>query len=172
MRHPGARWIAAVAAVLAAQTLSWLVAPVMVVPPMASAIGLFAVVVASVLLVGAATPPLPPKARAWLVLPALVIGGLAALERTATDLGSALAVSASLLFGGSLVGGVVGARIQHPSHVMVVAYVSSIADVFSVFSERGLSAQVVQSEQLLSVLAISWPIPGSGVLFAVNTCWA
>ena len=44
---------------------------------------------------------------------------------------------------------------------------SSLADVFSVFSARGVSAQVVESERLLSVLAISWPMPGSGELMPV-----
>lgn len=167
MSRPAARWAVAIAAVLAVQALSWLVAPMVAVPPVIGASVVFGLVAGGVLLVGSAVPAFGMRALAWVVLPALLIAGLATMERSANDLLGAAAVAAALLGGGSLVGGVIGGRIQHASHLLVVAYVSSLADVFSVFSDRGVSAQVVASERLLSVLAISWPMPGSGELMPV-----
>jgi hypothetical protein len=55
----------------------------------------------------------------------------------------------------------VGARVQHAGHLGVVAYVSSIADLTSVFHESGPSAQILESAPTLAVLAVGAPMPGT-----------
>src|SRR5690606_36203541 len=49
-----------------------------------------------------------------------------------------------------------------PSHLLVATYVSSIADVLSLWSSSGPTSYVVSNEPLLSLVAISWPVFGDG----------
>lgn len=77
--------------------------------------------------------------------------------------GAAL-VAVSLLGAGALLGAAIGARIEHAGHLGVVALVSSVFDVASVFSQSGPSAQIAQSEAWLSVLALSFPMAGSDAI--------
>lgn len=158
------RWLATIGAVAAAQGLSWLVAAQVPVAPVTGAVLAFAMVCAGVVAVAWATPAFGLRALAWLVLPALALGAVASLGERATGIGFAMLVAAALLAAGTLAGGAVGARIQHPSHVLVAACASSIADLFSVLSPSGVSAQVIESEQLLALVAISWPILGDGAV--------
>lgn len=163
----GVRWAAAIGAVVVVQILCWLLAPAVTLPTVLAASLVFALVAGGVIAVGAVAPAFGVRALAWTVVPALLLGAVVTLGRPPGGILAAILVAGSLLAGGSLVGGVIGSRIEHVSHLLVVAYVSSLADVFSVFSARGVSAQVVESERLLSVLAISWPMPGSGELMPV-----
>ncbi|HKU36952.1 MAG TPA: hypothetical protein VJR89_02360 [Polyangiales bacterium] len=73
----------------------------------------------------------------------------------------ALAVAIALWAGGSALGALVGARIEHPGHLLFVALASSLADLFSVLSPSGPSAAIAQSEIALSLAAVSWPMLGS-----------
>lgn len=73
----------------------------------------------------------------------------------------ALAVSLALLGAGSSLGAAVGARIEHPGHLLFVALASSLADLFSVVSPTGPSAAIARSELALSLAAVSWPMLGT-----------
>jgi hypothetical protein len=58
-------------------------------------------------------------------------------------------------------GGLIGERVEHPSHLLPAAAVAAAADVASVASSWGPSAAIASSERALSVLAISFPVIGT-----------
>lgn len=162
--RPALRWLAAigwaevllVGAYRAAGSIS-------LQPVLAFAIG-FSVVVGTSLLCAARCPPAGKQALAWLALPA---AGLLLLQSDPPgELEQAMTVTACLLFGGTLLGAVVGGAIEHPGHLVFVAIVSAAADVFSVFHPSGPSAAVAQSETALSVLALPWPMLGTPAIEA------
>lgn len=159
-----ARWLATLAGVVALSWTTWLVAPHVPVAPVAGAALAFALVCAAALASAWSAPPFGLRALGWLVVPVLAVGVVASMGDRAQGIGVACVVLAALLGGGTLAGAAIGARIQHPSHLLVAAYASSAADVFSVLSPSGPSAQVVESEQLLSLLAMSWAIPGTAAI--------
>jgi hypothetical protein len=72
-----------------------------------------------------------------------------------------LSVLVGLLLVGSSIGAWVGARIQHPAHVMFVALVSGIADTLSVTQPGGVSATIVEHPHALALLALPWPMLGT-----------
>lgn len=116
-----------------------------------------------VLVVMAASATAPPLHGAtWLVLPATIGGlvGIGALRETLPWPAISLLVAGALLGGGSLLGASIGNRVEHPSHLLVAAYVASIADLLSVLTAWGVSAQILQSESLLPLFAVSWAIVG------------
>jgi hypothetical protein len=78
----------------------------------------------------------------------------------------ALAVSIALLAAGSALGALVGTRIEHAGHLLFVALASALADVFSVTSPEGPSAAISKSDAALRVLAVSWPMIGTGSIEA------
>lgn len=171
----GARWVAALGACVVAFALAALIAPLVPVDPTASpaaALGAFtfgfAAVSAASLAAGATIGPRSPRALAIWAPVALVLGGLAWAEvparAGALGIVASAAVMLALLAGGSVAGGVVGGRIQHPGHLSVVAVVSSLADVWSVLSPQGPSAAALQSEPLLSVLALPFPMLGTDAI--------
>jgi hypothetical protein len=61
----------------------------------------------------------------------------------------------------ALFGSQVGRRIEHPSHLLAASLVASAADLYSVFSPAGPTAQIVRSPHALSLLAISAPVIGT-----------
>lgn len=129
--------------------------------------GVAMIAVVAAVLAAAATAPTLPKARAaWLLLPVVALVALGVLGG-ASELGSA-AVALSLLLGaGGLTGALVGGHIPAFGHLVVVAYVSTLADLYSVLAPTGPSAQIVESEAALSVLALSWAVPGMAGLAPV-----
>jgi hypothetical protein len=132
-------------------------------PVLAFVIG-FGAVVGTSLLCAARCPLAGPRLLAWLALPA---AGLIALQlHSPGELEQAMGVTACLLFGGTLLGTIVGGAIEHPGHLVFVAIVSAAADVFSVFHPSGPSAAVAQSEAALSVLALPWPMLGTRAIEA------
>lgn len=129
-------------------------------------------VVAAVLGTCATAPTLPKSRASLLLLPlaalvALAVFEVAVFEVGASMLGPAAVVLALLLGAGSLAGALVGGHIPSFGYLVVVAYVSTLADLYSVLAPSGPSAQIVQSEAALSVLALSWPIPGMEGLLPV-----
>jgi len=156
----GSCWLAAIGGVACALVASGLIAPNVPVLPALGALLAFACVCAAVIVVAVVTPALPVRALAWLVLPVVALAAVA-LGADARGIGWAALVAVALLSGGTLAGGVIGARIQHPSHLLAVAVASSLADVFSVLSPRGVTAQVVESERWIAILAVSWPVFGT-----------
>ena len=134
------------------------------VPPLAAFVVGFGCVVGSALGVAAATPRPTPRSMLWL-LPAFAVPvGLRIYEVAYGPVSaslSAVLVAGSLLAFGSLVGGMVGSRIEHPGHLLFVAVVSSLADTFSVAAPDGPSAAIASSEVALSLLAVSFPMLGT-----------
>jgi hypothetical protein len=114
-----------------------------------------------VLVIGAVAPAPDVKTVPWAVLPLAVLAAIAYVQ-PAPSLPVVAAVTLALLLGGTFVGGLVGGRIQRAGHLMVVAYVSAVADLYSVFAPSGPSGHVAESERLLSVLAVPWPLPTRG----------
>lgn len=117
-------------------------------------------VVAVVLGSASAAPALGRRAALWIAVPcaALLVVGVTGVA--ASSVASVVFVTLCLLAVGCLLGAFVGSRIQHPGHLVVVAYVSSLADLYSVLTPSAPSARIVHSKALLSVLALSWPTPG------------
>lgn len=71
------------------------------------------------------------------------------------------AVTASLLALGALAGGYIGGLLRHPGMLLVVAYVASVGDCFSVYHPHGLTHAILQDARALSLLALSFPALGS-----------
>ena len=140
-----------------------LVGPGIRVGPIVAYVAAFVAVSASALLV-AMLAPVMTSAR-WLVVAALGaalaagagMGGIA----SRAPLAAAAAVTVALLAAGSVVGGLVGGRLQDAGHLVVVAVISLCVDAFSVLHQAGPSAHVAHDEQLLSVLALPWPMLGT-----------
>jgi hypothetical protein len=77
---------------------------------------------------------------------------------------SAMLVTAALLFGGTLLGAVVGGAVEHPGQLLFVAIVSSAADIASVVHPSGPSAVLAQAPAALALFALPWPMLGSPAL--------
>jgi hypothetical protein len=146
--------------------LACLAAPIVPVPDgdaglVAGYVVAFAVIGALAIAVGLTVPKLPAKALALLVVPVGALGLLGALRVGAPNAGTAALVTASLLFGGSLLGGVVGRAIEAPGHILVVVVVSALVDVLSVLHPSGPSAVIVQMESVIALLALPFPLLGT-----------
>ena len=135
--------------------------PIQLSPHLAFAIA-FISVSAIVLGVARFAPQLPGRLLLLVALPIFGLFVLGISGSTPTDLTAGAATMACLLAAGSLVGAAIGARIQAPGHLLVAAYVSSLADLYSVLAPSGPSARLVQAEALLPVVAIPFPMIGSG----------
>ena len=94
---------------------------------------------------------------------ALLVGAAFGRSRVGLSLSGA-AVLVALLLIGTGVGALVGRRIQHPGHLLFVAVVSSIADVWSVTQPGGISKAIVEEPLALSLAALPWPLLGSDEL--------
>lgn len=119
----------------------------------------FSCVVAGTLAASRFAPNQPLAALAGVLTGLALIGG-AYLLRQPFWLCS-LTVALSLLGAGSALGAAIGARIEHPGHLLFVASASSLADIFSVTSPSGPSAAIAQSELALSLAAVAWPMLGT-----------
>lgn len=153
------RWVGTTAACVGVLGAAASVAPdVQVGPITAFLFGFGAVGVASVA-VGATCPPLGRRAL-WLALVPIAI--LTALTETEdADFPTAALVAASLLFGGSLLGAVVGREVEHAGYLIYVAIVSAAVDVASVLHPSGPSAVIAASPKALSLIAVPFPILGT-----------
>jgi len=109
----------------------------------------------------------PPLGRGVIAIVALAAVALVALSSQAPDAIDAAAVLALLLGAGTSLGALVGSRIQHAGHLLPVAIVGSLADLVSVMTPGAPSHVVADTPALLSILAISWPMPGTHDLIAV-----
>ena len=154
------RWLAAVGFAVLTLVVGARLAPHLSMDPMLAYLIGFCAVSAGVLAVAHALPARPPAASAvGLLVP---VGALFAQHAAGgAGLGAAATVTACLLLSGSLLGGLIGSRIEHPGHLIFVAIVSSLADVFSVHHPQGISAAIVESEAALSVLALPFAMLGT-----------
>lgn len=130
--------------------------------PLVAYVVAFTAVSASVIATAVATPRLTRAALPGVLLAValLVVVHAFGLARGANVVGAAL-VTIALLLGGTCLGGVVGGRIEHPGHLLVVAIVFTIADSFSVLHEAGPTAAIVASETMLPLVALPWPQLGA-----------
>ncbi len=124
----------------------------------------FVLVTTEILLVSRLVPALYlPQA---LLGAAASLGAVALLSGSAPTLLPSAALTAALLAGGSLLGAGLGARIERPGHLLAVAAISSLADVWSVLDAGGPTAQLVAQAaaepQRLSLFALPFPLWGTG----------
>lgn len=78
-----------------------------------------------------------------------------------TPFAGLLLVNSALLGLAWALGSSAGRRVQHPSHLLPACFVAASADLASVLSPEGPSHAIAQSERALSLLAVSFPVPGS-----------
>jgi hypothetical protein len=121
----------------------------------------FACVVSSTIGVAWFVPP----AR-WPALVGALVGVVAMVLALLSPPGQveaspALCVLIGLLVLGTALGALIGRRIQHPSHLLFVALVSSIADVLSLTQPGGISKAIAEEPRALALLALPWPLLGS-----------
>lgn len=144
--------------------------PAVSLSPVAAYALAFAVVCMSALAAGATVP-----LRTWpeLLPPALL--GVLLLVWASTLSASALpaaALTLGLLMAGSALGGGLGARIDRPGHLLAVALVSSLADLWSVFDAAGPSAQLAaqiasEGPAVLSPFVLPWAMVGSDLIVPI-----
>ena len=72
-----------------------------------------------------------------------------------------LCVLTGLLMLGTVIGAVIGRRIQDPSHLLFVALVSAVADMLSVMQPGGISKAIADQPRALALLALPWPLLGT-----------
>jgi hypothetical protein len=154
------RWFGAVAAAVALLYAAGWTGPRLPFYPMAAfALG-FSAVAGESLLVSLLVPRALPRMLPWLAVP---VAALLLVHLTGgASLAAAAAVTASLLVGGTLLGSVVGSAIEHPGHLGFVAVASAVADLFSMYSPAGVTAAVVESPAVLSLVSLPWPMLGTG----------
>lgn len=70
-------------------------------------------------------------------------------------------VLVGLLTSTTYVGGLLGSRIEHPGHLLFVGWVSSLADIASVYHHAGITHAVAESVAVLSVVALPFPMLGT-----------
>jgi len=142
-----------------------LAAPGMPVPPEVSYFLSYGMVVGLVLATSNAAPAVEGRRVWWIAVPATILVALALFEIRADNSALAALVLLAVLLGCSALGGIVGANVEKAGYLLVVAIISSLVDGYSVLTPEGITAQVVEDEVLLSVLAISWPMAGSSEIF-------
>ncbi len=149
-----------IAATCAALWLVHLLAPALTIAPMAAFVFAFVCVCAATLLTSWHVPVTPARTLVLSLFPAAALLWI----RMSPNLGAAkaLMVTGSLLGIGTLLGSVIGSRIQAAGHLLFVAIVSSAVDVFSVFAPSGPTATLIATPQTLHVLALPWPMLGTG----------
>jgi hypothetical protein len=159
----GARALLAGAAlVFAVVALAGLVAPRLTLSVGAASVFVFAgVAVSAVLGVFLGTRAHPARRVAALVaLVAVALLAAVALGHPPPRLGAPL-VDAALVALAIAVGGAIGARIEHPGHLLPASVVAACADVISVVSPSGPSHAIVADARALAILALSFPVPGT-----------
>jgi hypothetical protein len=161
--RPWLRWLAVVGFCAALLVAASLVAPSVDLGAMGAFVVGFCAVAGSALLTALAIPRVPPRLLLLVLVPLGVLAIAASLGGE-PRLDVAVSVTAALLLGGSLVGACVGRAVEHPGQLLFVAVVSSAADIFSVFHPKGPSGAIAESEAALSLLALPWPLLGTGEL--------
>jgi hypothetical protein len=101
-----------------------------------------------------------------LVLILFVSVGVLAWQRgEVVSLHGTAAVGAALLLAGSALGAALGARIERPGHLMAVAAISTVADLWSVYDPGGISSKMAESAvaapDKVVLFALPWPMLGT-----------
>ena len=109
----------------------------------------------------------PDLGRLAIVIAIVAALALSTLGSSPPSLVRVAIVLACLLAAGTSVGAAIGVRIEHAGHLLPVAIVSSLADAFSVWTPGAPSNAALEAPELLSVLAIGWPMAGTHDLPAI-----
>lgn len=142
--------------------LAWLVAPRLAVGPGASAAIVFAggaLAALSPLILAAHAPLGNRLATALIAGGALVMGALAIVD--SSSIFAIAAADAALVAFAHGAGGALGRRVQHPGHLLPACVVAAVADLVSILHPSGPTHAIMRSERALSVLAVSFPVPGT-----------
>ena len=67
----------------------------------------------------------------------------------------------AVLFGGRTIGRAIGERIASPGHVFPAAVIAAAADIASVLSPEGPTAQLVASERAVGLFVLAAAVPGT-----------
>jgi len=129
------------------------------VAPLLAYLVAFVSVVACVMLVACCAPNTSAPRLVGL-LSALALLGVAQHD-AAGGMQAKLCVLIALLMLGSGLGSVVGSRITSPGHLLFVAIVSGLADVWSVTQPGGISREIAEQPAALALLALPWPVLGT-----------
>jgi hypothetical protein len=154
-----AAWLGAALTMGFACLITWSALP----PRLGFAIA-FGVVAGEILLTGV----LAPRASRALAATSLLGSGcvLVGLWGAAPGAVTGALLTAALLSGGSVLGAVIGARIERPGHLLAVAAVSGFADLWSVLDRAGPTARLVEAAarapERLALFALPWPLWGTG----------
>jgi len=163
-RAPSRPWLLTLSLIVLGEGLCVLVAPSLDVSRGVASVLSFTCVCGSVLAASSVAPSGSLWRLAWVFVPVFAIAAVAMTDARASNPGAVMLITVSLLAIGTLAGGLIGGRIQHPGHLLVVAYVSSLADIFSVLHRDGVSARIVAAEAILVLAAMGWPLFGTSEL--------
>jgi hypothetical protein len=123
----------------------------------------FGLVSAEILLVAWLAPALrgPLLWGSWLT----ALGALGWLDGARLSGGSAASVTALLLWTATGLGAALGGRIERPGHLLAVAVVSAISDLWSVYDPTGPSAvlarRVAEQPERVTAFALCFPLLGT-----------
>jgi hypothetical protein len=90
---------------------------------------------------------------------AVTLGMFAWLGVTSTA--AAVAADAALVAAAWGTGSSIGRRIEHPGHLLPACVVVACADAASIVSRFGPTHALAESERALSVVAVTFPVPGT-----------
>lgn len=107
----------------------------------------------------AARARLPLTVHGALALVA-VAGSVAAYFVADRPLAWVPVINLLLVVGGFAIGGAIGARVEHPGHMLPAASVAAAADLASVLHPSGPSNAIAANERALTVIALNVPLPG------------
>jgi hypothetical protein len=162
-------WFAAGLASCALVALSARVAPGLTLDPRTAFALAFIAVSFEILLVARATPPLRGPFLWGTLL--FTFGALSLISGARLTGMSAGLASAALLWTATGLGAGLGARIDKPGHMLAVAAVSGMADLWSVFDPTGPSAalarKVAEEPDRVSAFALSFPLCGTESIPAI-----
>jgi hypothetical protein len=155
------RWAAAIAISVAVLLGASALAPHVALSPFgAFGIG-FGAISACVIVASGSCPATRGRELVGACAFAVPLAALAVWSPPWSALAVACVVMVGLLGATTILGAVVGSTVAHPGHLLLVALVSSAADVASVMHPAGPSAVIAESEAALTVLALSWPMLGT-----------
>jgi len=152
--------LAVVAVASASLLLAWCAPSLHVAPAFARVFG-ESWLIAVVLLTAYFAPRVSAEAVSVAVLPAAVLAALLWAELGTEWLSVFALITSCVLFLGCLIGGYIGALLEHPGMLFAVAYVAALGDCFSVFHPHGLTANVLKNPHALAVLTLSVPVLGT-----------
>jgi hypothetical protein len=156
-----ARWATALlATVCGFQLTAWLAVYSPAAPLIAYLVG-FACVVASTIFIALFVPSSRSAGFVGAGFGSALMMVAAASPPDQEEAFPALCVLSGLLVLGSGFGALIGRRIQHPSHLLFVALMSSVADILSVAQPGGISKAIAEQPRMLALLAVPWPLLGS-----------